>query len=145
MEIPVIRNRDNEDFQPIIVGRFVVGHVENVNGDGAREVPEYIPTRSELLELLKYWESEYLRTRYWLYATAQTGSTEIRLIPYARRRVDRIVELLGDDAVAVMQDARREFAAGLGTRRWAKFCRRRLGIDPRFPPLQGPGEGDFPF
>lgn len=135
MEISVIRNRDNEDLPPRMVDRFAVGYVEEVNGAGAREVPEYIPTRHELLELVKYWETEYVRTRYWCYAYAASGSTEMRLIPYAGRRVDRIIELLGDDAARAMQNARREFAAGIGTRRWAKFCRRSLGIDPRFPPL----------
>ena len=70
-----------------------------VNGDEAREIPEFTPTRHELLELVKYWTREATETRFFCWANQQSGSTEIRLIPFASRRVGRIAELIGEDEV----------------------------------------------
>jgi hypothetical protein len=36
-------------------GTFSIGYVEEVNGTGAQEVQEFLPTRHELLQLVKYW------------------------------------------------------------------------------------------
>jgi hypothetical protein len=46
-----IRNADNADLQPLAGPNFRIGLVDKVNGEGAREVPEFIPTRAELVEL----------------------------------------------------------------------------------------------
>ena len=117
-------NADNVDLQPW----GCVGFDDIVNGPGAREVPDFLPTRTELLELAKYWELISLDTEYFVFATGQTGSTEIRLIPYAERRVARIVELLGDDAVKAVREVRNEFAKRVTTPTWEDF-RRYLGLD----------------
>ena len=54
---------------------------------------------------------------------------EIRLGPYAARRVERIVDLLGNDAVKTAQEVRSKFAKRVGSRNWIGFCR-YLDIDP---------------
>jgi hypothetical protein len=123
-----IINADNMDLQPLFVGPFVVGHVDNVNGPGAHEVPEYLPTRAELLEVLKYWEFTFLDTEYWVFTMSCDGSTEMRLGRYAKRRSERIVTLLGDDAVKAVCEVRYGFAKGVGAKHWKEFCE-YLGAD----------------
>jgi hypothetical protein len=56
----------------------------------------------------------------------------MRLSHFARRRVGRIVELVGADAAAAVDDARNEFAKTVDAREWKRFCR-YLGI----PPIHG--------
>ena len=115
-------NADNQDLQATCVGPLVVGFVDKVNGPAAGEVPGYMPTKAELLELVKYWESTFLNTEYYVFATGQYGGTEMRLSPYAERRVDRILELLGDDAIKAVCEIRFGFAKGVGPRLWKQFC-----------------------
>lgn len=114
-------NDDNSDLQPIRIDPFVVGFVDEVNGPASREVPEYSPTRAELLELAKYWEFIFLDTEYFVCATGQVGSSEMRLARYAERRVARVVDLLGDKAIQAVCEIRYGFAKGIGSRNWAEF------------------------
>ena len=48
-------NADNESLGAMRCGTFSIGYVEEVNGTGAQEVQEFLPTRHELLQLVKYW------------------------------------------------------------------------------------------
>jgi hypothetical protein len=123
-----IRNADNADLQPLAGPNFRIGLVE-VNGEGAREVPEFIPTRAELVELAKHYESIFLDCEFFSFWSGQIGSTDMRLRHFARRRVGRIVELVGSDAAAPVEDARNEFAKTVDARKWKRFCR-YLGIRP---------------
>jgi hypothetical protein len=116
-------NADNLDLQPLCAGGFTIGFVNEVNGPGAREVPQYTPTRAELLELIKYWESKFLVTAYFMFAHSQAGSVEIRLGPYAERRVARIVELLGYEGEKGVRGVRDDFAKRVGSSNWEEFCR----------------------
>ena len=95
----VVNNADNEDLKPIVGERLIIGAVPEVNGDEALEIPEFTPTRHELLELVKSWTREATETSFFCWVNRQSGSTEIRLIRFASRRVDRIAELIGDDEV----------------------------------------------
>ena len=52
---PAVRNADNKMLGAINNGRFIIGHVEEVNGAGAEEVQGFLPTRNELIQLAKYW------------------------------------------------------------------------------------------
>lgn len=55
LENPSVRNADN-DLLGAIRGRGVcTGFVDEVNGPGAEEFPAFVPTRNELLQLVKYW------------------------------------------------------------------------------------------
>ena len=115
-------NKDNLDLQPSYAGNFVIGFVDEVNGPGAREVPEFKPTRAELLELIKHWELIFLDTKFFVFWSHEIGSTEKRLGIYAARRVNRIIELLGDDAVKAVQEVRKNFAERVGSPSWEDFC-----------------------
>lgn len=122
-------NEDNRDLQPLYGGNLTIGFVDEVNGSGAREVPEFTPTKAELLELVKHWELTFLDTNYFVFWSQQIGSTERRLSAYAERRICRIVDLLGDDAVEAFREVRKTFAARIGSQDWEDFCA-YVGINP---------------
>jgi hypothetical protein len=92
---PAVRNADN-----IGLGAAgPAGHVDEVNGDGAAEMPGFVPTRHELIELAKYWTGVTLDIQYEWFIDQQVGSSDRRIESFARRRVSRIARLLGDEAV----------------------------------------------
>jgi hypothetical protein len=116
------KNADNTGLQPRGGGRCVIGAVDNVNGANAVEVPAYVVTRSELLELVKYWEDVFLSRTFFVFKSGQIGSTDLRLAPFAERRVIRITNLLGEDAVNEVQCVMDEFAKSIGLAEWKRFC-----------------------
>jgi hypothetical protein len=115
-----IVNADNRDLQPGEGG--MVGDVDKVNGPGAAEVPEFTPTKAELLALVKYWENILLDSQYFIFSCHHDLRLEMTLIPYAVRRLDRIVGLLGDDAVKAVDEVKNEFAKSGGFSDWADYC-----------------------
>ena len=129
-------NADSQDLQPLKAGPFIIGSVDDVNGLGACDVLEFTATRAELLELATYWATTYPDNWYFVFAYEQMGSTERRLCAYAERRVSRIVDLLGDDAVKAVQEASKEFANRVGSRNWEEFCQ-YLGPDHPYVTASG--------
>tara|TARA_B100000315_G_scaffold2694_1_gene2559 strand:- start:85 stop:462 length:378 start_codon:yes stop_codon:yes gene_type:complete len=96
----VVCNQDNGGVLPTPVPGFgVIGWVEEINGQGAEEVSEFIPTRHELEQLAEYWYTQYLEIERWEDMTQSTGSTELRLKGFATQRVNRIELLIGQEAV----------------------------------------------
>ena len=53
-------HEDNEGLAPLGGGGFLVGYVDDVHGRGAKECPEYVPTRHELAKLAAHWYEEIL-------------------------------------------------------------------------------------
>ena len=116
-------NADNEFLEPLAARHFVIGQVDQVNGAGAEELP-FMPTRHELLELVKYWVREILNVQYFWFLYAGTGSTEMRVESFAWRRIKRIAELLGDDAVkGAFDEAEGEFRKSCDPQHWEIFKR----------------------
>jgi hypothetical protein len=98
---------------------------DEVGGAGADEMP-YMPTRSELLVLVKHWIVVYWDYRFAEeFLLEQYGSSGWREASFAERRINRIAELLGDDAVsAAIDEAAASYAAnftGLGLKGWHAF------------------------
>jgi hypothetical protein len=116
-----IVNADNRDLQPLSDHGITIGFVDEVNGPGAREVPEFTPTRTELLELVKYWTLIFLEWEHRRFETATAGSREVRMCPYADRRVYRIIELLGDDAAKAVHEVSNQFAERVEPLEWERF------------------------
>jgi hypothetical protein len=81
-----------------------IGYVSEVNGPDSVEMPEFVPTRYELLQLAKYWATLALDLQFDFFLYAQTGSSEYRLDAFARRRVGRIAEILGREQVDKLID-----------------------------------------
>jgi hypothetical protein len=115
-------NAGNTDLQPPQAGGFVIGDVNNVNGADAFEVPEYVVTRTELREIARYWEDVFLSRAFFIFDTGQIGSTDLRIAPFAERRVNRIIGLLGQDAIDAVIEVRKQFARELGDDTWKRFC-----------------------
>jgi len=76
--------------------RLVVGHVPEVNGSEACEVPQFVTTQHELIQIAKYWIGRILDNDFFFFTYAQTGSTEWRINSYADRRINRAAEFLSE-------------------------------------------------
>jgi hypothetical protein len=112
-------NADND-----CLGEFAgfIGHVDEVNGSGALEIPAFVPTRGELLQLVRYWYERILDIQWFWYMYGQTGSMEIRLEPFAHRRISRIADLIGQKAVdEVVEKTTEEFRKGIDAETWRIF------------------------
>lgn len=107
VKMTTIENLDNSRLMPLM---GCIGCVDEVNGSSAREVPGFSPTKAELLILARHWEHTFLDRAYFTFTHRQIGSTEMRLVQFAERRVQRVINLLGEEAIRAVQEARDEFA-----------------------------------
>src|SRR5215510_8641780 len=71
---------------------------DNPFGIGADEVPEFVPTRNELIQLVKYWTKKTIDIDYFYFLWGQAGG-EWRLLGYANSRISKIAYLLGNAEV----------------------------------------------
>jgi hypothetical protein len=111
----------HENEQPIVGPWFAIGHVDSANGNGSREVPEFVPTRAELVELVKHYEDTFLSRAYFVFESGQITSTDMRLTSHAERRVAEIIALVGNDAVEAVGEVRNQLADRLGPDKWKRF------------------------
>ena len=98
------------------------GYVDEVSGRGAEEIHGFVPTRHELLQLVKYWEDVYLdyAMMWFFYATA--GSDWLRKQSFARHRIGRIADILGDDEVnKAIDEVCSKMREQIGDRYWEIF------------------------
>lgn len=113
---------DSDDLGPLVAGPFQIGALDEVNGEGGIEVPDFVPTRNELLQLVKYWERVTLEIEYFWFLYQQTGSTDIRMRPFALRRINRIADVLGEEAVKqAIEEVYEEFRKREDPRLWDIF------------------------
>src|SRR5262245_57069626 len=118
-----VSNSDNEFLEPWCAGHFKIGCVDEVNGAGAAEVPGFTPTRHELRQLAKYWAETALEIEYDWFIYAQVGGTDMRLEPFAQRRIARIANLLGTEEVQkLVSEVEIEFGKKQYPRAWEIFC-----------------------
>lgn len=117
----IVANQDNEGLFPIVGDRVVIGWVDEVNGEGAEELAAFVPTRHELRQLYKFWARQATEIDVDCFLYKQTGSTELRLRPYADRRVGRITDLLGPEECNLLwQDVESDLARQYGDL-WTAF------------------------
>ena len=117
-----IVNQDGNYLHEMGSNKFIIGLVAEVNGDGAAEVPEFVPTRQELLELVKYWTRIALEAQYSTFVHAKTGSPEIRRIPFAWNRIGHIGCLLGDEVVyKAVEETTQAFEKNCNPGEWEIF------------------------
>jgi len=62
------------------------------------EIQGFVPTRDELIQLVKHWAKTVLHRNYWEFVTDQIVSSQIDR-SFAHRRIERIEKLLGDKEV----------------------------------------------
>jgi len=102
--------------------KITVGHVSEVNGPDSAEMPEFVPTRHELVQLAKYWATLDLDDLFDFFLYGQTGSSEWRRVAFARRRICRIATVLGEEEVQkAVEEAEKEFSKTIDPRAWAIF------------------------
>ncbi len=75
----VVANKDNESLHAWGNKNFTIGSVDEVNGAEAVEVPDFAPTRHELIQIVKNWAKKRLDNAWFFFLTRQTGSTEWRI------------------------------------------------------------------
>ena len=85
----IVKNRDNSDLLPSESGDVDIGYlyVKEVNGSGAEEIPDFVPTRHELLQLLTFWSNVHFNE-------SNSGRTTDQLMYFSSRRMDRLADLL---------------------------------------------------
>lgn len=104
-----------------------MGFVDEVNGPRAEECQEYNPSRFELQLLARHWAEVILNYEIDWFLHATSGSTSIRRKPYAQRRLARIEEIIGADAINKIVEQLEEEARGrIGEEKWQIF---QLGDD----------------
>jgi hypothetical protein len=84
---------------------FTIGYVEEIHGEMGRPVPEFVPTRHELLTLAEHWRSEWLMIELWWLESGSVGSDELRQYEYAFDRMSRATGLI--DHVLTAEDRAR--------------------------------------
>jgi hypothetical protein len=100
---PDVKNADNEWLEAVHAGPFVIGQVDEVNGPGAEEVP-FVPTKHELIQLVKYWTKIAFDIEYFWFLYQQYGSSESRQRNFAWRRIGRIASAMGEADVKKVID-----------------------------------------
>lgn len=100
-----------------------MGHVDEVNGPGALAVPTFVPSRHELIVLLKHWSKVVLDIRYEWFIFEQVGSAEMRLEPFANRGVNRIADALNDEDLVrkTLDEVHEGFARSQDPLAWRVF------------------------
>lgn len=92
-------NRDTDGLGTMAAGPFVVGTVEAINGENGKEAPEFVATRHELRALAAHWWTERLDHDFDWFVYQQTGSSEWRWSVYITRRLNRLGQIPGEEAM----------------------------------------------
>ena len=78
---------------------FIFDEMDELNDAAAEEVPGFVPTRGELIQIVKYWANVELNLNYYMFFHSTTGSDLLRQTSFAQRRIGRIAKILGEDEV----------------------------------------------
>ena len=121
--VRTVVNRDNEWLEPC----GPIGRVQEVNGETAKEVPDFVPTSHELTVLVEYWAAQIIDYNFFLFCYEQTCSQKCRRSDFGQRRVNRIESLIGEAAVQrAIDKALDEYGRGDDSEAWRVF---RHGTD----------------
>ena len=102
-----VPNADNDGLGTTVLcglPGIIEGYVVEVNGELAREIPDFVPTRDELIQLAKYWAKVERDIEFFHFRFRMTGSSEVRRATFARRRIARIERLVGRDVVKMAKE-----------------------------------------
>ena len=113
---------DAQNLGPIPVRGVMLGAVDMIVGEGGLEVPEFVVTKQELLELARYWATEITERDFTFFLYGSTGSSEVHSQVFAHRRLNRIRNLIGQDEVAkAFTQAELDFAKRVDQHAWQIF------------------------
>ncbi len=113
----VVENADNEWLEP-----SPFGYVSEVNGPDAAEIPAFVPTRHELLQIARYWADVELDLNFFMAIHQCVGSDWLRKTSFAARRLDLIERVLGgDDVNNVVKNVHDKFSESVDPRWWKAY------------------------
>jgi len=69
------------------------------NGAGAEEIPDFVPTRRELIQIVEYWVQEIIEMEFDQFITGCSDGSQARLDMLASHRINCIEKILGEDEV----------------------------------------------
>jgi hypothetical protein len=102
--------------------KITIGYVSEVNGPDSAEMPGFVPTRHEMIQLVKYWATLDLDQQFYFFLYTQTGSDDRRRGEFARRRICRIAAILGEEEVRkAILEAEQEYRKTIDPRAWSIF------------------------
>jgi hypothetical protein len=93
-------NRDTGGLGTMAAGPFVVGSVDAINGEDGKEAPEFVATRHELKQLAEYRALERIEHDFDWFLLQTSGSSEWRWSTYVNRRLNRLAQVLGSEAMS---------------------------------------------
>jgi hypothetical protein len=99
LEASVGTNCDTQGLGTMKAGPCILGSVGAINGEDGMEVPDFVPTRHELKQLAGYWNGERIDSDFDWFAYQQSGSSEWRWSVFISRRLNRLAEVLGEEAM----------------------------------------------
>jgi hypothetical protein len=115
-------SKDARGLGPRQTGPFAFGVVNMIVGEGGVEVPGFVPTKNEILQLVRYWATEIIGLDFSFFLYGATGSSEWRTREFANRRLNTISKLIGQQEVTTaVEQARETFAKRVDARTWKVF------------------------
>jgi hypothetical protein len=117
-----MKNSDNDMLGASGAGAAFIGYVDEVNGHGAEEVKEFVPTRHELLQLAQHWARTAIEIEYDWFLYQDCSSSEWRQTSFAWRRVNRIARVIGEEEVnKAIEQVKTEMGENAGPKTWHAF------------------------
>jgi hypothetical protein len=92
-------SEDARGLGPSQVGPIMIGVVDMIVGDGGVEVPGFVATKNEMLQLARYWAKKIIDLDFVFFLYGSTGSSEWRTNEFANRRLNTISKLIGEEEV----------------------------------------------
>lgn len=115
-------SKDAEGLGPMHVGCSIVGAVDRIVGEGGAEVPGFLATKNELLQLVRYWATEIIDLDFDFFLYGCTGSSEWRTRAFANRRLYTISKFIGEEEVTkAFRQAEQAFGKRVNQRAWKIF------------------------
>jgi hypothetical protein len=103
-------------------GLFCPNIINEVNGPDSAEVLSFVPTRYELIQLVKHWATIIKGYRFDEFVYQQESLSGNRRACFAVRRIDRIATVLGEEAVEkAINEVEEEFIKTVSPRAWLIF------------------------
>jgi len=90
--------------------------LDEFNGPGAEEIQGFVPTRHELIQLVKYWAKVELDLDCFMFIDRTKASDLLRQTSFAARRIGQIAELLGDEVIKTINEVGAEILKHLDKR-----------------------------
>ncbi len=89
---------------------------------GYEDIPDFVPIKRELLQLVNFWVKKDLDRAFFEFMYATYAGSTLSFSAYAWSRINRIGELLGEESVKkAVEEAYAEFGKDKNPRDWEIF------------------------